>query len=83
MCNTPEQGSLGALDKPVQPVNNRLLSLLGHVSDYSAAELWRGWMRLGVLEAGPGSLLGRAQRSSARAPLIGHLALGARPGSSP
>lgn len=43
----PKRGSLGSLDKPVQPVNSRLLSLLVHVM-IKAAELWRSWRRLGT-----------------------------------
>lgn len=81
----PGRGSLGAGDKPVQPVNNRLLSLLRHVGDYSNAELWWGlaWWWRGPENWPPIHYLPQAQRSSAHAPMIGHLTQSACPERSP
>ena len=65
----PEQGSLGARDKPVQPVNNRLLSLLRHVSDYSNGELWWGLDDYGErLKTGPQFIILRKRKGQALTP---------------
>lgn len=69
MCNMPERGSLGAQATPVQPVNNRLLSLLQHVSDYPNAELSRGLDDDGeCLKTGPQFIILSKRKGQAPAP---------------